>query len=406
MSTIQVCNTENIENKILYVLLKCPQKQYFIIENLEARFFNNSVNSKIFEEAKKLFYEGKLIDEDIIVNRLKNPKIAEKLIDILTDFAVSPLVENYCETLFENYISKLVISAQTQEDVKVINELRAKYTFNSQNIKHISDDTEILTTNYEKQNNEAIYTLYSQLDNCIGSFRGGDYIALGGSTGMGKTTIALNLARQACIQDRRVLYFSLEMTLPQLQNRFVCLNEGLSANKYRSSGFNQYEWELYKKGVENLKYWKLDTVCDFNLTLEKLHTYLQKGKEKGLNFAVIDYLGLINGYENKSLYEKTTLISRRIKQYAGEFDIPILVLVQLNRDLKNRQEKRPQLSDIRESGAIEQDSDFVLFAHREGYYNKDVLQNELEIIIAKNRHGTSNKIVKLNFDLSTQLITE
>lgn len=406
MSTIQVCNTENIENKILYVLLKCPQKQYFIIENLEARFFNNFINSKIFEEAKKLFYEGKLIDEDIIANRLKNPKIAEKLIDILTDFAVSPLVESYCETLFENYISKLVISAKTQEDVKIINELREKYTFNNQNIKHISEDIDILTTGYEKQNNEAIYTLYGKLDDCIGSFRGGDYIALGGSTGMGKTTIALNLARQACIQERRVLYFSLEMTLPQLQNRFVCLNEGLSASKYRSNGFNLTEWQRYKQGLENLKQWTLDTVCDFNLTLEKLHTYLQKGKEKGLNFAVIDYLGLINGYENKSLYEKTTLISRRIKQYAGEFDIPILVLVQLNRDLKNRQEKRPQLSDIRESGAIEQDSDFVLFAHREGYYNKDVSQNELEIIIAKNRHGTNNKIIKLNFDLSTQLITE
>lgn len=406
MSTIQVCNTENIENKILYVLFKHPQKQYFIIENLESKFFNNTVNSKIFGEAKKLFYEGKVIDADIISNRLKNPKISEKLIDILSDFAVSPMVESYCEELFEEYISKLVIYAKTQEDVKNINELKSKYTFNSQQIKHISDEIEFLTQGYEKQNEEAIYTLYGKLDDCIGSFRGGDYIALGGSTGMGKTTIALNLARQACIQDRRVLYFSLEMTLKQLQNRFVCLNEGLSASKYRSAGFNPFEWQKYKQGLENLKEWKLDTVCDFNLTLEKLHTYLQKGKEKGLNFAIIDYLGLINGYENKTLYEKTTLISRRIKQYAGEFDIPILVLVQLNRDLKNRQEKRPQLSDIRESGAIEQDSDFVLFAHREGYYNQEVSQNELEIIIAKNRHGANNKIVKLNFDLSTQLITE
>ena len=137
------------------------------------------------------------------------------------------MVESYCEELFEEYISKLVIYAKTQEDVKNINELKSKYTFNSQQIKHISDEIEFLTQGYEKQNEEAIYTLYGKLDDCIGSFRGGDYIALGGSTGMGKTTIALNLARQACIQDRRVLYFSLEMTLKQLQNRFVCLNEGL-----------------------------------------------------------------------------------------------------------------------------------------------------------------------------------
>ena len=114
----------------------------------------------------------------------------------------------------------------------------------------------------------------------------------------------------------------------------------------------------------------------------------------------------MQGNNNKSLYEKSTIISRNIKLIATEMNVPILVLVQLNRDIKNRDDKRPKLSDIRESGAIEQDADMVLFAHREAVYNNNANANELEIIIAKNRHGSNNKIVKLNFDLTTQNISE
>ena len=406
MSIIQQCNTENIENKILYILLKYPEKQYFLIENLHPTFFNSALNAEIFKQAKKLFYEGKKIDEDVITSLIQKEQIGNRILDILCDFAVSPMAETYCEVLFNNHIEKLIKSAKTQEDFKYIEDLKTKYRFDNQEIKHISDEVDKLELGYSKQNSQSIYTLYSQLDDCIGAFCGGDYIALGGATGMGKSTIALNLARQACMQDKNVLYFSLEMTLSQLQNRFVCLNEGLSANKYRSNGFNMVEWETYKQGLKNLAQWRLNTVCDFNLTLEKLYSYLQKQKLKGLDFVIIDYLGLINGFTNKSLYEKTTLISRRIKQLAGEFDVPILVLVQLNREVKNRQDKKPQLSDIRESGAIEQDADYVLFAHREGYYNNEIPPEQLQIIIAKNRHGTNNKIINLNFDLKTQLITE
>ena len=99
------------------------------------------------------------------------------------------------------------------------------------------------------------------------------------------------------------------------------------------------------------------------------------------------------------------MLSRKIKCLATEFNIPILVLVQLNRNLKERADKRPILSDIRESGAIEQDADFVLFAHRECLYGT-APNNEIDIIIAKNRHGDNNKIVKLRFDLETQNISD
>jgi replicative DNA helicase len=208
------------------------------------------------------------------------------------------------------------------------------------------------------------------------------------------------------MQDKTVLYFSLEMPLDQLQNKFVCIQEKLNANKYRSFGFNLVEMGKYLEGLQGLKQWNLYTVCDFNLTPEKMRAYIEKQKKKKLDFVILDYLGLMSGYANKSNYERITLFSRKIKLMAGEFNVPILVLVQLNRDLKQRQDKRPVLSDIRESGAIEQDSDFVLFAHREGYYDRSKPQNDFNLIVAKNRHGEANRILDFDFDLETQTISE
>ena len=148
-------------------------------------------------------------------------------------------------------------------------------------------------------------------------------------------------------------------------------------------------------------------LCDYNLTVEKLKVYAQEQKKTGLDFIIIDYLGLLNGYNNKGLYEKSTIISRKLKLLATELDIPILVLVQLNRSLKDRADKRPILSDIRESGAIEQDADYVLFAHREYVYTQDEsMINDLEILIAKNRHGLSDVCCNLHFNLETQEITD
>ena len=166
------------------------------------------------------------------------------------------------------------------------------------------------------------------------------------------------------------------------------------------------EMERYKEGLKGLKEWNLDVVCDFSLTPEKMKIYAENQKKKGLDFIILDYLGLMSTSGNRSLYEKMTLLSRQVKLIATELEIPILVLVQLNREMKNRAEKRPVLSDIRESGAIEQDADYVLFAYRDAMYNPQASMNDLELIIAKNRHGENNVIAKLDFDLKTQTIKD
>lgn len=397
----------NIEYAVLNILLKNKNKQAFIFENTMSVFFDDMLNRTIYDLSLKMHNNCEEIDPVIIANVAKNSKISFRISEILLDnFAMSSLVDKYCKELFNTYIEKLIKQAKNQSDLRNIIELQNSFTFSEDRILHISDGVENFEKKYELKKEKAVFTLYENLDDCVGSFLGGDYIVLGGGTGTGKTSIALNIAKQLCLQDKHTLYFSLEMPLEQLQNRFVCMLQGLSANKYRSFGFNLVEMQKYKEGLAYLNQWNLNVVKDYNLTTDKMKTYIEKQKNKNLDFVIIDYLGLLQGYNNKSLYEKMTILSRQIKIMATEFNIPILVLVQLNRNLKDRNNKRPILSDIRESGAIEQDADFIMFAHREGIYDQNISPEALELIIAKNRHGTSNKILNFNFNLTSQLITE
>lgn len=401
MSTKEI----NLELNILNLMLN-ETKQSYIIENLDKRYFEDTINSVIFECAKELYYNGNFVDLVLLGHTLQNNNATERLIDITEVYPLTINTEKYCKLLADRYFDKLIQNAKNKKDIKKIDALKENLKFEETKIKQIGEGYETWAERYVQKAETAIKTNWSKLDNSIGSFMGGDYIALGGSTGTGKTSLALNLAMQFCQQNKSVLYFSLEMPLEQLQNRFVCMVQSLNALKYRTFGFDYNEMQTYLKGLENLKNWKLNVVCDYGLTSEKMKNYIRQQKKKELDFVIVDYLGLIQGYGNKSLYEKSTNISRNIKLIATELNIPILVLVQLNRNLKERQDKTPVLSDIRESGAIEQDADFVLFAHRQGIYNKEVDPRILELVIAKNRHGESNKAIKLFFDIETQKIKE
>lgn len=398
-------NEIDLELNILNLMLN-EAKQSYIIENLDKRYFTDTINSVIFDCAKQLYYNGNFVDIVLLGQTLQNNDVNERLIDITEVYPLSINTEKYCKMLADKYFDKLIQNAKTKKDIKKIEELKENLKFEETKIKQIGEDIEDFEEKYIQNSKTAIKTNYEKLDKSIGSFMGGDYIALGGSTGTGKTSIALNLAIQLCIQDKSVLYFSLEMPIEQLRNRVVCMLQGLNALKYRTFGFTMQEMKLYKEGLDDLKNWKLNVVCDYALTSEKLKSYIRQQKKKELDFVIIDYLGLIQGYGNKSLYEKTTNISRNIKLIATELNVPILVLVQLNRNLKERQDKTPVLSDIRESGAIEQDADFVLFAHRRGIYDKQIDPKALELVIGKNRHGESNKIINLFFDIETQRISE
>ena len=397
------------ENNILAIMLIYQEKQPYIFEKCQEKFFTDMINRKIFAAAKKIYENGMDVDNvSIFEETNKDKAVGDRLVELITENTVNSIsTRTYCNILAKNYVDTMVKQAESTEDLEELELIKQEcLDSGSENIKHISEGIENFAEEYEKRKKTAIITCYDSLDRYIGSFCGGDYIALGGATRMGKTTFALNIAKYVCCQDKHVMYCSLEMPLKQLQNKFASLTAGLNASKFRSVGFTKEELVKYQESLNTLKDWNLYVVCDYNLTVEKLKIYAMEQKKKGLDFIIIDYLGLLSGYNNKSLYEKSTIISRKIKLLATELDVPILVLVQLNRSLKDRQDKRPLLSDIRESGAIEQDADFVLFAHRPYVYTLDENQKkDFEVIIAKNRHGESDVICELTFDMSTQEIS-
>lgn len=412
---IEKSRINEAEFNLLSIMLQYPNKHALIFDNCSPEFFKDRINKLIFHTASILYANGGEIDNVTIFEKIKSEAsqkltkdTGERLVDLLTaSTATTALTKKYCEILYQGYINYLVENAKTEKDFEAIEAYRNMYSMSDVKIKQISSGVEEFDKLYENHKNNRITTGYDCLDQALGSFCGGDYIALGACTGAGKTTIALNLSRMMCLQGRKVLFCSLEMPIEQLRNRFNCINTGLDARKYRTCGFTPEELERYKLGLSELDQWSLYILCDYNLTVEKLKAYaLEQKKNFGLDFIVIDYLGLLSGYGNKSSYERVSALSRNIKVMATELNIPVLVLVQLNRDSKSRENKRPVLTDIRESGAIEQDADFVLFAYRDYMFSGDYdNKDDLEIIVAKNRHGISNVTCFLNINLNTQEIS-
>lgn len=412
---IEKSRINEAEFNLLSIMLQYPNKHPLIFDSCSPEFFKDRINKLIFHTASILYANGSEIDNVTIFEKIKSEAsqkltkdAGERLVECLTaSTATTALTKKYCEILYQGHINYLVENAKTEKDFEAIEAYRNMYSMSDVKVKQISSGVEEFDKLYENHKNNRITTGYDCLDQALGSFCGGDYIALGACTGAGKTTIALNLSRMMCLQGRKVLFCSLEMPIEQLRNRFNCINTGLDARKYRTCGFTPEELERYKLGLSELDQWSLYILCDYNLTVEKLKAYATEQKKNfGLDFIVIDYLGLLSGYGNKSSYERVSALSRNIKVMATELNVPVLVLVQLNRDSKSRENKRPVLTDIRESGAIEQDADFVLFAYRDymfsGDYNK---KDDLEIIVAKNRHGISNVTCFLDINLNTQEIS-
>ena len=412
---IEKSRINEAEFNLLSIMLQYPNKHALIFDNCSPEFFKDRINKLIFHTASILYGNGGEIDNVTIFEKIKSEAsqkltkdAGERLVDLLTaSTATTALTKKYCELLYQGHINYLVENAKTEKDFEAIEAYRNMYSMSDVKVKQISSGVEEFDKLYENHKNNRITTGYDCLDQALGSFCGGDYIALGACTGAGKTTIALNLSRMMCLQGRKVLFCSLEMPIEQLRNRFNCINTGLDARKYRTCGFTPEELERYKLGLSELDQWSLYILCDYNLTVEKLKAYATEQKKNfGLDFIVIDYLGLLSGYGNKSSYERVSALSRNIKVMATELNVPVLVLVQLNRDSKSRENKRPVLTDIRESGAIEQDADFVLFAYRDYMFSGDYgKKDDLEIIVAKNRHGISNVTCFLDINLNTQEIS-
>lgn len=238
-----------------------------------------------------------------------------------------------------------------------------------------------------------IPTGFVDLDKMTNGFQRSDLIIVAARPSVGKTAFALNIAQNVAVRaNETVAIFSLEMSAPQLVNRMICAEANLDANLMRTGDFKTDEdWAKLTMGIASLAEAEIYIDDTPGITVADIRSKCRRlKKEKGLGMIVIDYLQLIQGRgkagENRQ--QEVSEISRTLKQIARELMVPVIALSQLSRGVEQRQDKRPMMSDLRESGSIEQDADIVAFLYRDDYYNQETeKKNIIEIIIAKQRNG-------------------
>lgn len=244
-------------------------------------------------------------------------------------------------------------------------------------------------------------TGYTDIDNVLGGLQKSDLILLGGRPGSGKTSLGLCIGYNAALRGHKVAVFSLEMGRKQLMRRMTSMASKIELQRLRSGWIADSEWEMVIGKLGDLSRLPLFVNDAAGNALASMRSQLRRliAQQNGIDLVIVDYLSLIAPDENsENRVQEISKISWGLKKLAREFDIPVLALAQLSRQVESRQNKRPQLSDLRESGSLEQDSDVVLFLYREDYYAEQEKReeytptHEAEVSIAKHRNGPTGGV--------------
>lgn len=391
---------KDAEQNILSILLNNDvdkTKKQFIINHTCAEMFRNKEHKTIYE---KITTYLKTFDISELTAQLMITRIDSECVDkssmlmysLSENFITSANYKNYLKLLHENYKKILNSNCRSKKDYEQAEQEIKKYEIKKDNctLDKILND---YWNNYETKGQSLIKTYYPSIDNLIGGFYGGNFTILAGATGMGKTCMMLNLIIQMALNNKKVLLFSLEMNSEELMTRIMASQVKIQSERIRTRKLKQDEVEKIVLYSDSTEYKKLNKNIiihtNYNVTIENIEDEV---KTSNADIVFVDYLGLIGSDIRNNSYERVSELSRRLKILANETDKPIIALHQLSRKTadKNKDDFTPKLSDLRDSGKIEQDADFVLFVYRPYYYNFDNtdLTNKLELIVGKSRHSS------------------
>ncbi|HOP41065.1 MAG TPA: replicative DNA helicase [Geobacteraceae bacterium] len=283
---------------------------------------------------------------------------------------------------------------KAQKTIFEISENRIKSPYFPVNLI-LKDTIKYIEDLYEKKESvTGVPTGFVDLDNKTAGFQSGDLIIIAGRPSMGKTAFALNIAQYAAIHANPrhpVAIFSLEMSKEQLVTRMLCSEARVDASRLRTGHLQDGDWDKIMRGADKLHESKIFIDDTPAISIMEMRAKARRLKaEHGVGMVVVDYLQLMRGGASpESRQQEISEISRSLKALAKELSVPVVALSQLNRGLESRNDKRPIMSDLRESGAIEQDADVIMFVYRDEVYNKENpdVKGRAEIIIGKQRNG-------------------
>ena len=389
----------NTEQSIVSNLLFYEESRH-ILPKINKNWFKDSLLNNLIDVMTTLYYENKPIDMVSLMKYFSQKDILF-IVQLQQNATGMSSVSYHLQQLEyayvkENLVQRITSLNLTQELKEMVVDLQKiidETTFSSHKepssiVKVTNKVVDEIVENIEKGNAlTGKQTGWRSLDKYIGGYNEGDLIVVAGRPGMGKTAIALTLTKDFAKYNHKALFLSLEMSNEQLAKRYLSLIGNIENWKIRNGRLEQNEIDkvIHVANHQSIEFY-IDDDVDTSIAQIKAKAKLHKSR-KGLDLLVIDYIQLIKGTK-ANREQEIAEISRGLKLLAKELKITVIVLAQLSRKSEERQDKRPMLSDLRESGAIEQDADIVMFPFRPAYYDTEKPDvEEAELIIAKNRNG-------------------
>jgi replicative DNA helicase len=418
-STIERLPPQSLESEqaVLGALLVSGDGVSRIVDVVEAEHFYRKAHQTLFAAMLDLYENNEPIDIVTVSQSLKDQGKLDAvggrqyITDLSMSVATTANLEYYAKVVQEKALLRMLIKAggdivgtcYEENDADVALDKAESMIFNlaskrnMQSLVHIKTVVETAFTKIEEryENREVLSGVPSgfyDLDAMTSGFNPSDLIIVAARPSMGKTAFVLNVAQHVAVEmNLPVALFSLEMSKEQLVQRMLCAEAKIDANRLRTGHLHTNDWTHLAMAMGRLG--EAPVYIDDSAMINALEIRAKcrrlKSEMKSLGLIIIDYIQLMSGRkQTDNRVQEVSEISRSLKQLARELNVPVMALSQLSRAVEARQNKRPMLSDLRESGSIEQDADIVMFIYRDEYYNPESEQRgEAEIIIAKQRNG-------------------
>lgn len=408
------------EKAVLGSVFIAPDKLLTAAELVQPSDFYFPANQTIFKAMLEIADKGQAIDPLTIRNLLDSRGEFEPaggmayLTELVTAVPTSANIEYYAKNVADKAIARSVINDLTDSIAAVYNSdagideiiskteqslINASSSRNKSSFKHIYDVIETAQAKIEERASMSsdvtgTPTGFHDFDKITTGLHEDNLIILAARPAMGKTALALNIAQNVAIKAKKaVAVFSLEMGSESLVERMLAAEGNVMSYHIRTGKLSENEWQRLIYAQAQLAEARIYIDDTPGIRVTEIRSRARKLAQEmgGLGLIVIDYLQLITGNNPKNRQQEVSEISRQLKILAKELNTPVIALSQLSRNVEQRQDKRPVLSDLRESGSIEQDADIVAFLYREAYYDKSddgPENNKVELILEKNRHGS------------------
>ena len=407
------------EQSVLGALLIEQETAFSVFQILSGSDFYSPRHAKLFEVMRATYERDAALDQVIIGNEMERQGLSEALggIDFLTELVERvPTVANaeyYARIIQEKGILRALIekcndivqgvlesdrSAKDQLDTaeqKILEIGRQGVGRDFVEIGQVIEE-HFQRLDSEQGGPEGIMSGFTDLDSKTTGFHASEFIIVAGRPSMGKTSFSMNMVEHVALAGKTVAVFSLEVSTDQLIQNMLCSFSRVDAHRLRRRSLSHSDWNSLVDGASELSRAKIFIDDTPGLTPLGLKAKARRLHSRHpLDFIVIDYLQLMEGGgRTESRQQEISMVSRNLKGLARELEVPVVAISQLSRGVESREDHRPRLSDLRESGAIEQDADLVLLVYREEYYKpeKEEAKGKAEILIAKQRHGPTGKV--------------